>query len=500
MTLKNKVLCNVCVLTAASVVLSMLTSCGKGDTDSKKEKKLLDKDAPVTITVWHYYNGAQQTKFDEMVKDFNNTLGAEKGIIIEANTKNGVNELADNVIKAANDEPGADELPDIFACYSDTAYELDKKGVLADLKPYFTDEELDEYVPSYIEEGKFSEDSLKIFPIAKSSEVLIVNDTDWQKFADSEGVTYDDLKTWESLAEVAEKYYNYTDALTPDIQGDGQAFFGRDALANYFIVGATQLCGEMVNSQDKDNPVLDLDKNTVKKLWDNYYVPYIKGYYTAESLYRSDDEKIGAIIALIGSTSGSAYCANEVTINDEYTYPIENKVFPVPDFEGYEQDKSYVIQQGAGLSVTKSDEKTEYACCVFLKWFTETERNIDFATQSGYLPVKKEANNFEKINKVAEEKGITIDPIISDTLNIAINEINERNLYCATPFKNSPQFRNVLADYVSDSADENRDYIKECVINGEDKQKLIEEYTSDKAFDEWFEGLTVQLEEAISQN
>lgn len=497
MTLKNKVLCNVCVLTAASVVLSMLTSCGKGDTDSKKEKKLLDKDAPVTITVWHYYNGAQQTKFDEMVKDFNNTLGAEKGIIIDANTKNGINELADAVLSVANEDSNLNELPDIFACYAETAYTLDKKGVIADLRPYFTDEELDEYVPSYIEEGKFSEDSLKIFPIAKSSEVLIVNDTDWQKFADSEGVTYDDLKTWESLAEVAEKYYNYTDALTPDIKGDGQAFFGRDSLSNYFIVGAAQLMGNMVDCEDKDNPRLALDKEVVRKIWDNYYVPYIKGYYTAESLYRSDDEKVGTIIALVASTSGSVYCAKEVTINDEYTYPIENKVLPVPDFEGY---KHSVVQQGAGLSVTKSDEKTEYACSVFLKWFTETERNIDFAAGSGYLPVKKEASNFDKIIKTVTDKGKEVDSVVSDTFKVALEDVNNQSLYCSVPFKNSAKYRNAVSDYISNTADENRDYIKECVINGEDKQKLIEEYTSDKAFDEWFEGLTVQLEEAISQN
>lgn len=498
MNLKSKILRNICTLTAGTIILSMFTACGKNNSEEKRTEKLLDKDSPITITIWHYYNGVQQTKFDEMVMDFNNTLGAEKGIIIEANTKNGVDELANNVVDAANGEPGADQLPDIFACYADTAYNLDKKGIIADLKPYFTDEELAEYVPSYIEEGIFSEDSLKIFPTAKSSEVLIINETDWNKFADSEGLSYDDLKTWESLAKVAEKYYNYTDALTPDVEGDGKAFFGRDALANYFTVGATQLFGEMVNSQDKDNPVLNLDKDTVKKLWDNYYVPYLKGYYTAESLYRSDDEKIGTIIALIGSTTGSAYCANEVTIDDEYTYPIENKVLPVPNFEGYEQDKSYVIQQGAGMSVIKSDKKTEYACSIFLKWFTETERNVDFATQSGYLPVKKEANNFEKINKIMQHKGITIDPIISDTLNVAIDEINNRTLYCSTPFKNSPQFRTALTNYVSNTADENRDTMIERVENGEDKQKIIEEYTNDKAFDEWFEGLTQQLEQAIN--
>lgn len=47
---------------------------------------------------------------------------------------------------------------------------------MADLRPYLTDEELAEYVPGYLEEGAFSgEGTLKIFPIAKSVELLMLN-------------------------------------------------------------------------------------------------------------------------------------------------------------------------------------------------------------------------------------------------------------------------------------------------------------------------------------
>lgn len=118
--------------------------------------------------------------------------------------------------------------PDIFATYAETAYVVDQLDGLADMSKYFTDEELDEYIDGYIEEGEFAGDgSLKIFPTAKSTEVMILNDTDWKKFAAATGVTTDDLATWEGLTEVAGKYYDYTDALTPDVPNDGKAFFGR---------------------------------------------------------------------------------------------------------------------------------------------------------------------------------------------------------------------------------------------------------------------------------
>ena len=49
-------------LAAACVILSSVLS-GCGDTGTENYDKLLDKDSPVAITIWHYYNGIQQTQF-----------------------------------------------------------------------------------------------------------------------------------------------------------------------------------------------------------------------------------------------------------------------------------------------------------------------------------------------------------------------------------------------------------------------------------------------------
>ncbi len=40
---------------------------------------------------------------------------------------------------------------------------------------------------------------------------------------------------------MAKVYYEWTDAATPDAAGDGKAFYGRDAMANYFIIGMRQM-------------------------------------------------------------------------------------------------------------------------------------------------------------------------------------------------------------------------------------------------------------------
>lgn len=482
-----------------SILLSLILSVATLSACGEKEgfDKILDKDDPVTITIWHYYNGVQQTSFDEMIKEFNNTVGLENGIIVEAHTKNNISELAKSVIASAKKEPGAEEIPNIFGTYAETAFTLDQMGMLADLSQYFTEDEINEYVDEYINEGKLSGDnSIKIFPTAKSTEVMMINLTDWQKFVDSAGVTFDDLKTLEGLAETAEKYYNYTDALTPDIENDGKAFYGRDSIANYLSIGAKQLGAEFFIKDENNNTVLNLDKQAVRRLWDNYYVPYVKGYYTAESRYRSDDAKIGSIIALVCSTTGSAYYPEEVTINDDYSYPIENAVLPVPQFEGCEP---YIVQQGAGMSVIKSDEKSEYASSVFLKWFTEEERNIKFSINSGYLPVKKQANDFEKISAINDTAGKTINDTMMNTIKTAIDEINSCTLYTSMPFEKSTQTRDVLSDSMQNRASADYAEVSERIANGEKRDKVLEEYTGDENFESWFEEFSGNLSQIMNE-
>ena len=61
---------------------------------------------------------------------------------------------------------------------------------------------------------------------------------------------------------------------------------------------------------------------------------------------------------------------------------------PCPVFE---KGEKLVMQRGAGICTVKSDPDREKACMTFLKWLTDPERNVEFVTQLGYMPVKKES-------------------------------------------------------------------------------------------------------------
>lgn len=194
------------IILTALLAVSISGCSGSGTGKSAKVK--LDPNHPVSLTVWHYYNGTQQAVFDSLVEEFNATTGKDEGIYVEGYSQGSVSDLEQAVNSAIDGEVGAGDLPDIFSSYADTAYAVQQQGKLTDLKQYFTDEELSAYVDSYIEEGDFNNDgALYLLPVAKSTEIMMLNKTDWEPFAEATGVTLDDLATTEGITRVAQKYY-----------------------------------------------------------------------------------------------------------------------------------------------------------------------------------------------------------------------------------------------------------------------------------------------------
>ena len=96
------------------------------------------------------------------------------------------------------------------------------------------------------------------------------------------------------------------------------------------------------------------DKEVLRKLWDGYYVPSIYGYFASYGKFRSDDTKVGDILAFVGSTTSASYFPDEVFREDNESYPIEALALPVPVFADGEE---YAVEQGAGMAVVKSNIK-----------------------------------------------------------------------------------------------------------------------------------------------
>lgn len=474
------------ILAAAMAV----TGCARSASTGSKMPKL-DPADPVELTVWHYYNGVQQIAFDSLLEQFNDTVGKEQGIYVTGHSQGDVTQLEQNVLKAMNKEVGSQEPPDIFSCYADTAHEIEKMGKLADLTPYMTEEETAAYVDSYIEEGKIGQNGeFMIFPTAKSSEIFMVNKTDWDKFAEATGADVKDLSTREGLVRVAQAYYEWTDSLTPDILNDGKAFYGRDSMANLFIIASMELGTEIFQVKDQ-KATINVDHDIMKRIWDSYYVPYIKGYFSAYGRFRSDDMKIGGLIAYTGSTTSAMYFPREVQLED-MSYPIDYMLLPVPKFEG---GRDYAVQQGAGMVVSKGTPEEEYAAVVFLKWFTQEENNLAFGCESGYLPVKESANSKETLDKVIQEQQLEISDITYETLITSFDIVKNNTMYTNKAFDGGAQARKVLNYNLSDKAAADREIVKAKLEEGVSLDEAVESFVTDEAFEAWYQDFKKALQE-----
>lgn len=472
------------ILAGAALLL-----CGCGD------KSPLDPENPVSLTVWHYYNGSQQVAFNDLVREFNETVGKERGIYVQSYGQGSVSDLEVAVRESLAGKVGAKEMPDIFSSYADTAYEVEQAGALANLSQYLTDEDLEKYIASYINEGCIAADgSLRIFPVAKSTEIMMINKTDWDVFSQATGASLDDLMTIEGIVGTAKDYYEWTDGLTPDIPGDGKAFYGRDAMANYFLIGMRQMGTEIFQAEG-GQVVLNMPKESVRRLWDNYYVPIIKGYFGEYGSFRSDDVKTGDLLAYTGSTTSSMYFPGKVELDDR-SYEIDYIIMSAPVFEGGE---NFAVQQGAGMVVSKSDELHEYAAVEFLKWFTQAENNLRFGGGSGYMPVQKAANNVEMLDKVIEEQEMTVAEKTYDCLTYTFEQMSDVIFYTNKSFKNGSNARRVLEYDLSDKAQADRKLVEEALASGMSLEEACAPYLTEEAFDAWYAEFCRKLEEAVGK-
>jgi multiple sugar transport system substrate-binding protein len=123
---------------------------------------------------------------------------------------------------------------------------------------------------------------------------------------------------------------------------------------------------------------------------------------------------------------------------------------------------------------------------MFLKWFTESERNIEFSVGSGYLPVKKDANDMEKINSIVENLENKPSDLLMSSISTAINNSKNSVLYSMKPFENAEAARDFAGSFIQDTADEAYNEIMERIEKGENREDILSEYTDEKAFEEWY--------------
>lgn len=354
----------------AFVLLFTCAACRSNQT------KLNPKD-PVTLTMWHVYGEQAESPMNKLISEFNETVGKEKGILINVTSMTNSAQIGQQLSDALADKPGSQDMPDLFFCHTDNAAEIGADKLL-DWNEWFTEEERKNYVSDFLTEGTI-DGKLSVFPVSKSTHLLFINGTQFDRFAAETNHSYDDLKTWDGFYAVAADYTKWS---------GGKAFCAFDYPLRTVELDAASH-GMTVTPDDE---WFDFSNEAFKTSWLRFGKAMAQGNVVVSDLYSNTQVMTGEVIAGISSCAAILYYNDQVTYPDNTTEPINLKVLPMPQTAG---ETAYATQAGVGLCALKTTDQKAEAASVFAHWLTESERNLDFVKKTGYMPVTNGA--FEAI-------------------------------------------------------------------------------------------------------
>lgn len=446
-----------------SFFLIVILFCGCGVLAACESEDRPSPNNPVTLTMWHNYGGAMQSAMDSLIDEFNSTVGKDKGITINVVAVSSSSELNSSLDKILSGDPGVTEAPDIFTGYPRIAIKFQEKGLLCNLYDYFTEQELDEYVDEFISEGVF-ENGLYVFPIAKSTEVLYLNNTLYTEFCDAVGTVYD-LSTFEGIVKASVAYYNWTDSQTEELN-DGKAFFGADSWFNLAQVGMLQL-GENI----LDNEQLSLD-GKYSYILETFLPGLLGGGVALYNGYSSDLSKTGDLICSTGSSAGILFYGDTVSYPNGEVLTVDYNILPYPTFTN---GSKIAIQRGGGLIVSKSNAKKEYAASVFIKWLTSSKQNLRFITETGYLPVTKQAFDKDMETHISSSDNLYVQKMLTSVLSM----YKEYNFFTAPTFSSFDSItKNYNSGFLTVLTQYRKDYVSGTAVTLKNVLSSLKDYNA----------------------
>ncbi len=356
-----------------SLILAAAIFCVSGCKSSE-----LKKNDPVTLTMWHVYGEQSDSPMNRLVDEFNRTVGSERGIIINVTAMSNASHIGEKLLDSQSKKPGADDMPDLFFAHLSNAVDLGVENLI-NWNDLFSEKELSKYVPEFLDAGTYN-GNLCVFPVAKSTHMLFIAGEQFDRFSQKSGVTYESLSDWGGFFDAAEKYHTLT----------GKAFCSIDYPLSCIELDAMENGAKNIHTDDGR---YDFDNEIFKNSFMKFANALVKGQIILSDLYSNTQVMTGEVMSGIGSSAAILYYNDTVTYEDGTSEPMNLKILPVPR----EKDKApYIAQAGVGLCAYKTTPKKAEAAAVFAEWLTQSQRNLDFAAETGYMPVVNDA--FEKIS------------------------------------------------------------------------------------------------------
>ena len=366
------------LLAVALLVLPLLamTSCnlfGNKNNDGKTH-----------ITFYHTMGESLRAVLDKYIAEFNKLY---PDIVIEHKQVGGYDDVRDQI----QTEITVGDQPNIAYCYPDHVAMYNIAYAVQTLDEYInstetitradgstetlglTQEQIDNFIDGYYEEGKvYGDGKMYTLPMSKSTEVLYYNKTFFEKNNLSVPTTWEELKT------VCEQIKALDPKCIP---------LGYDSEANWFITMCEQYGSDYTSATGEH---FLFDNETNRGFVADFREWYEAGLVTTQEIFGNYTS--GLFTAAEGETRcymciGSSAGANhQIPKDDAGEFMFEVGIATVPQVNA---NNRKVISQGPSLCIfRKANAEEVKASWLFVKFLTT---NLDFQAEfgmtSGYIPV-----------------------------------------------------------------------------------------------------------------
>lgn len=400
--------------------------------------------ATTTIQMWTGFGQSMTTQLETILETYSSE---HEGVSVVHTGQGGYDNLLANIVGSVSTRT----YPNIAVAYPDHMAQYQESGILFDLTNYIAQDgvDLNKYYQNYLTECQEIVDKKTMgLPFNKSTEVLTTNQTFVDMLIQMTANETGENKitavptTWqevETFGKAALRILENNGAFGKVIGTDGKVYadaaaagnagvdvaidlsavdkaqfrvLSYDSQANFFITAVRQWGGTYTSVETlpsgKTQGYMEYKSEETVEMFNFFYRLFneqIIGIPSDfnEASYTSTPFKAFKTIFTIGSSAGVDNC---VPANDGLQFDIT--INPIP-YNAEKPNCKYVISQGTNLVMFKNtDEVSRRETWNLLKELSyDPDTNAQFAKQTGYIPVTKDAYNSTAYQEYLKDTSLT---------------------------------------------------------------------------------------------
>jgi len=329
-----------------------------------------------TVTWWHQQTGTNEAAIKKLTAEFNDTVGKKFGITVNPVSKGSY----DKAFEGMQAGISTGELPEVVVAYANQAAAYQDAKALQDIDPLVKDPVVgigedftkDMFTAFFDADVQAARNNARLgYATYRSMEVLYYNADALADMGYKEPP-----KTWDQFKEIACKYVK---------DGRGTDGYQIRTDASFIAAGAFAQGADVYDATAKkftyDTPEVTALPQFMADLLAAGCAKKVTANFGDQVAFENQ-----AAVFYTGSTSGMPFIWSDMQkLPKKFTY----RVAPIPGYKDTPVQNVY----GASNSLVglKKSPAQILSAWLFLRWFSETQPQLTWATSTSYFPVRRSA-------------------------------------------------------------------------------------------------------------